>query len=83
MRLTLVPIDEQHPHRVALMFGPVVLVRDQTPILNLKAKDLSNSLIAVGQPLEFSGPGQPTGAFIPFYKVGKGMPDNMYFDLQG
>ena len=33
MRLALVPIDEQHPHRVAVMFGPVVLVRDQTPIL--------------------------------------------------
>ena len=38
MRLTLAPIDEQHPHRVAVMYGPVVLVRDQTPVLESQAR---------------------------------------------
>jgi hypothetical protein len=65
------------------MYGPVVLVRDQTPMLSFKADDLSSSLIAAGQALEFSSPAQPPGAFIPFYKVGKGTPYNMYFNLQG
>ena len=31
MQLALAPIDEQHPRRVALTYGPVVLVRDQGP----------------------------------------------------
>ena len=83
MRLTRAPIDEQHPHRVAVMYGPVVLVRDQTPMLRLKANDPSSSLIAAGPPLGFTSPAQPSEAFIPFYKVGKGTPYNMYFDLQG
>ena len=82
MKLVLTPVDEQHPHRVAVMYGPVVLVRDQSPSLNLTGNDFSKSLIARSQPLEFSSPGQPSGAFIPFYKVGKGTPYNMYFDLQ-
>ncbi len=80
--LALTPIDEQHPHRVAVMYGPVVLVRDESPSLNLSGYDLARSLIAGSQPLEFRSPGQPSGAFTPFYKVGKGTLYNMYFDVE-
>jgi DUF1680 family protein len=82
LRLSLAPIDKQHPNRVAVMYGPVVLVRDQNPILAPKGNDISDWLTARGPGLEFSGVGQPHGAFLPFYKVGAGTPYNMYFDLQ-
>jgi hypothetical protein len=36
-----------------------------------------------GKPLEFTAPQQPQGLFLPFYKVGQGVPYNMYFDLEG
>ncbi|MGA8149604.1 MAG: hypothetical protein WB952_01405 [Terriglobales bacterium] len=36
-----------------------------------------------GNTLTFSAPGQPVGDFVPFYKVGAGVPYNMYFDLLG
>jgi hypothetical protein len=83
MQLALVPIDEQHPHRAAVTYGPVVLVRNQDPILIPRGTDISNWLIAQGPPLEFNGVAQPHGTFLPFYKAEKGTPYNMYFDLQG
>jgi len=83
MEIAFVAIDAQHPKRVAVMYGPVVLVRDQDPILIPQGKDVSRWLVPGGQPLEFSAAAQPQGAFLPFYKVGQGTPYNMYFDLQG
>ena len=82
MQFAFVPIDEQHPHRVAVMYGPVVLVRIQDPILISKGNEPSRLLVPEGQPLEFRGAAQPQGTFLPFYKVGKGTPYNMYFDVQ-
>jgi DUF1680 family protein len=82
MQIAFAPIDEQHPHRVAVTYGPVVLVRNQDPILVPKGSDASQWIVAKGQPLEFSGLTQPHGSFLPFYKVGMGTPYNMYFDLE-
>ena len=80
MRLGLAPIDAQHPKRVAVTFGPLVLVRDATPRLALQGGPTE---WMVGRPgLEFAAPGQPEGLFMPFYKVGANMPYDMYFDLQ-
>jgi DUF1680 family protein len=80
MRLGFSPIDAQHPKRVAVTFGPVVLVRDETPRLALRGGPTE---WMVGRPgLEFAAPGQPEGVFMPFYKVGANMPYNMYFDLE-
>ena len=79
MRLALSPIDAQHPKRVAMTFGPVVLVRDQTPRLTLRGGSIEGMVKRPG--LEFTAPGQPDGLFMPFYKVGPNMPYNMYFDL--
>ena len=82
MHLALVPIDKQHPHRVAVTYGPVVLVRDQDPILEPKGEDVSDWIAVRGQPLEFSAVGQPNGTLLPFHQLGLGTPYNMYFDLQ-
>jgi uncharacterized protein len=82
MQLRLLPIDPQHPNRVALMFGPVVLVRNQDPILIPKGTDPSAWVVPQGGPLQFSAPAQPHGAFLPFYKVPQGTPYSMYFELQ-
>jgi hypothetical protein len=82
MRLALAPIDKQHPHRVAVTYGPVVLVRDQDPLLTPKGNDVSDWIAARGQPLEFNAVAQPNGTLLPFYKADPGMSYNMYFDLQ-
>src|SRR5262249_17832918 len=68
MRLGTTPVDPQPPRRVALSFGPTVLVRDATPRLALNGGPTE---WMVGRPgLEFAAPGQPEGLFLPFYKVG-------------
>ena len=82
MRLAFVPADKRHPNRVALMYGPVVLVRNQAPILIPKGDSVSDWILDRGKPLEFNVLGQPPGAFVPFYQIGQGTPYNMYFDLK-
>ncbi len=81
MRFALVPIDAQHPNRVAVMYGPVLLVRDEAPALQLRGNDVSNWLSPASQPLEFIESARPKGTFVPFYSMGIGAPYNMYFDL--
>jgi DUF1680 family protein len=92
MRLRLAPIDKQHPHRVALMYGPVVLVQDgrYTQRLTQVASeaDLSKLLVRGGKQLQFRVAAQRKnifmpewGAFAPFYQVGQGFPYRMYVDL--
>ena len=82
MGLALAPIDKQHPNRVAITYGPVVLVRDQAPILIPKSPNPSGWIVRKGRSLEFDAGGQSHGPFLPFYKVGEGRPYNMYFDLK-
>jgi DUF1680 family protein len=93
MRLRIVPVDKQHPHRVALMYGPVVLVQDGRWSRGLSRApsdpDLSKWLVRLGKRLEFRVAEQPRqtsapawGAFTPFYRPGEGIPYRMYFDLQ-
>ncbi len=82
MRLALVPVDPQHPKRVALTYGPVVLVRNAAPRLAPPpGGDLSQWITPRGGALEFTAAGQPQGPFLPFYKVDGETPYNMYFDL--
>ncbi|MGH9342557.1 MAG: hypothetical protein ACRD19_02165 [Terriglobia bacterium] len=82
MRLILEPVDSQHPNRVAAVYGPVVLVRNQDPILVRKGGNASSWIVESGKSLEFNAAGQPLGTFVPFYQMGQGTPYNMYFDLQ-
>src|SRR5262249_35730379 len=80
MALALAPVDAQHPKRVAVKYGPVVLVREQsaTPA---PSGDLSRWIERRGAGLEFAAPVAPRETFVPFYKVGGGAPYEMYFDL--
>jgi DUF1680 family protein len=83
LELRLSPVDSQHPQRVAVMCGPVVLVRRESPALILQGSgELSSQLRPTGRPLEFAAAGQPHGEFVPFYAVGAESPYNMYFDLK-
>ncbi len=80
MRLALSPIDAQHPKRVAVDVRP----GRPRPRRDAAAEAPGRSDGVDGRRgpgLEFAAPGQPEGAFLPFYKVGAGMPYDMYFDL--
>jgi hypothetical protein len=82
MELTLVPVDKQHPYRVAAVYGPVVLVRGQEEILFSSPEDQSKWITSAGKPSEFRALAQSRGKFVPFYRLGYGTPYCMYFDLQ-
>ena len=82
MRPRLVPIDKQHPYRVAVMVGPVVLVRENGSSMVAGERDPSKWILPSGEPLEYRVPSQPTPRFVPFYRVGEGASYGMYFDLQ-
>ncbi|MGA2185711.1 MAG: hypothetical protein ABSH47_22050 [Bryobacteraceae bacterium] len=93
MHLRLVPIDTQHPRRVALVYGPVVLVQDARnnlwPTRMPGDRDLSRWIVREGDSLGFrvAEPSQGVfapawGRFAPFYRTGPGVPYRMYFDLQ-
>jgi DUF1680 family protein len=82
MRLALSPIDQQHPNCVARVYGPVVLVREESPVLTPKGNDPSAWIAAAGQLLEFTALGEVPGTFLPFYRMGAGTPYNMYFNLK-
>jgi DUF1680 family protein len=93
MRPVFVPIDKQHPHRVALMYGPVVLVQDGRWSRGLSKApsdpDLSKWMVRMGKRLEFRVAEQPRetfalawGTFMPFYRAGEGIPYRMYHDLE-
>jgi uncharacterized protein len=92
LRMRWQAVDAQHPHRVALVRGPVVLVQDgmiHEPIFKLPENDdgLNKYLVADNE----EGPGvfrfaPPDGSkvmakFRPFYSVGGDYYYRMYFDL--
>jgi len=81
MALALAPVDAQHPKRVAVTYGPLVLVRPDAPLPGPPGGDLSAWLARRGSGLEFAGPVPDRGSFVPFYGVGGGVPYQMYFDL--
>jgi hypothetical protein len=77
----LVPIDKQHPDRVAVMVGPVVLVRENESRTAVMERNPSKMLPS-GEPLEYRVQAEPSRPFVPFYRVGEGALYGMYFDLQ-
>jgi uncharacterized protein len=80
MTFRTIPIDSEHPKRVAFVYGPVVLVQKLDSIMMPSREILKR--MPDHQTLTFSAPGQPSGEFVPFYAVGAGIPYNMYFDLK-
>jgi len=81
MKLAFAAVDRQHPHRVAAVYGPVVLVRDQETVLVPSVNDISRWIVSKGEGLEFHAENRATAAFVPFYQLGGRTAYSMYFDL--
>ncbi len=77
MELVYDRIDQQHPKRVALVYGPTVLVRRQKPI----PTDALPKFSKPDQKLRFELRLSSEDEFVPFYAVGSHEPYEMYFDL--
>jgi hypothetical protein len=82
MRPRLVRIDPQHPNRVAMVVGPVVLVREHGSRMVTGAGDPAQWLEPSGEPLQYLVKPQPAGRFVPFYRVPENRGYGMYFDLE-
>ena len=89
-RLRFVPVDPQHPRRVALMFGPVMLAQEARFTIPLGARPGENDpgalLVREGSDLRFRARGkidneQQVGPFYPFYDVPERIPYRVYLDL--
>jgi hypothetical protein len=82
MRIELVPIDKQHPHRVAFRYGPIVLVRIQESFAVPAGTETAKRFFAGPHPLEFQLQVPTSGRFVPFYRVGYMTPYHMYFEMR-
>ncbi|HEU5431065.1 MAG TPA: hypothetical protein VFU81_05345, partial [Thermomicrobiales bacterium] len=89
MNLRLQPIDKQHPRRVAIMHGPVVLAQDEAccrrPFALAPSADLSSRLVREGDDLRFrildTAPERHTRYLKPFSDFPAFWPYWVYFDL--
>ena len=91
LRLRMEPVDRQHPDRVAVVRGPVVMALDydyHDPNLMLPATDgeLAKWLVAENEPAVFRiarPDGRPIRLkFRPYYQMAHGFPYLTYFDRQ-
>jgi hypothetical protein len=56
MELRLAPIDQQHPRRAAVMFGPVLLAQEARftqPLVMQEGEEISKKLVRDGDALQF------------------------------
>jgi hypothetical protein len=84
MRLSFVPVDEQHPHRAVLMMGPVVLVADHGPGLKGDQSDPASWIVPTGESLTCRVRDEsPQPTFRPFFQVGQDVSYFMYLDITG
>jgi hypothetical protein len=81
MRLRAVPIDKFHPNRVAIAYGPVVLVQEQEPMLKISRQNPAVQLKGANGPLEFATQASAEPLLKPFYAIGYATPYAMYFDV--
>jgi uncharacterized protein len=81
MRPVFVRVDAQHPKRVAILHGPVLLVRKSAPALPLTGRDPSTLLAPSGKPLEFEARAKTAALFEPYYRIGHLETYDTYFDL--
>jgi hypothetical protein len=79
MQLRYATVDQQHPRRVAVLYGPVVLVRTERARLPAE-KDVSDLLTRSGSGLDFHAASTHSSRFTPFYKLAFGDLYEMYFD---
>jgi hypothetical protein len=81
MRVVYSPVDKQHPNRVALMYGPVVLVRPESPLIPTGKGDPSNWVVRQGPKLAFQAGKLAPPRLVPFYELGHNASYCMYFDV--
>ena len=81
MRLGFAPVDKQHPKRVALTYGPVVLVRPLSGRLVATAGEPDKWIAPHEKPLDFRAKRREDDTFTPFYRMTFDRPYEMYFDL--
>jgi DUF1680 family protein len=81
MHPVLRAVDRQHPNRVALMQGPLVLVQDQSPRIRMTSAQLLGSL-SEPEHMIFHSSRPDFARFVPFYRMGYQDPYVMYFDLE-
>ncbi|SDR58225.1 hypothetical protein SAMN05519103_06051 [Rhizobiales bacterium GAS113] len=89
MALRAVPIDAQHPHRAAILYGPVVLAQDEAccrrPFRMAKDTQLTKWLVKDGDRLGFrilnGVPERHTRYLLPLYIFPANWPYFVHFDL--
>ncbi len=89
LKLRMVPVDAQHPRRVAVVRGPTVLVMDDWVFEEIprlpEPKDLAGWLVPDERPGVFRMAPREGKAlqarFRPFYAIGEVTPYRMYHDL--
>ena len=89
MKLRLLPVDRQHPRRVAVVRGPVVLVMDDWVFEDIprlpEPEDVETWLVPDDRPGVFrivpSDGTEVDARFRPFYAIGEVVPYRMYHDL--
>lgn len=81
MQLRAVPVDKQHPDRVALVYGPVVLVAQEKTAIAGGLSKIARGGSLTSEPLTFSASNQ-TNVFIPFYNASYGVAYVMYTHAQ-
>lgn len=83
MPLRFQPVDVQHPHRAALLKGPIVLVADAGPSLTGDQNDPAAWLEPIESPLHLRAHGtRPDRLFQPFYELPENVPYWMYQNIQ-
>lgn len=89
MEPRMVPVDRQHPRRVAVVRGPAVLVMDDWVFEEIPSlpepEDLSTWLVPDDRPgiyrIAPQGDKKLEARFRPFYMIGEVVPYRMYHDL--
>jgi DUF1680 family protein len=89
MSLRMVPVDRQHPRRVAIMVGPVVLGQDEAccrrPLALAPGAELGSRLVREAEGLRFrildTAPERHARFLQPFYDFPAFWPYWVYFDL--
>ena len=82
MQIKLAPVDKQHPHLVAVTYGPQVMVQVQEIFSNTSPQEFSKSLVPGEEPLVFNNEIHSKRTYTPFSNVKYDMPYQMYFSLR-
>jgi DUF1680 family protein len=77
MQLSYAPVDQQHPRRVALVYGPTVLVKRGRKLCT----DALSTMVKQHEAGRFLCKVAGEDDFVPFSSVGFREPYQMYFDL--